>query len=529
MQYTMENVLPVLYQEIARCYILGEDFEESEIDIALCTTAGQLLELSFSRVVNSCNIKCEDALKIVHFQSYTPLRKYYLICCTSQIVVVSRSKRLEVIKRFNNVIDFEVTDFLRTGTPQIVITVSGSDEPIVTDFSEAVVCNTSDTGPTVLPEISLTLSAKLQEMCVRLEKAKKLLKEKQQCRNNTIGQFLHASTCKTHKDVEVPLQVGMPWQRVHENQWILGVPLYNPQQRSVQNVNLLLSVDKDAVNKLVYKTFLIVFNKKDAKCVGVTDTTALPFQHMTHIMGNATAVLTGVIDIPKLTKVNVVRLTGSVTFEEQDNLSGGIRQIPFPSVELTAIDLVLGKLRTFINKEVTVCDIVSVVVASQSNIFDIHLEHVTELCLNDILEQYFGFRYLPSINCYICQHQSSASGTMVILHQHTQQDYTLHIYSRGEEQALLFVHSLYSILPDQSKISLQKNVKKSLCSAVNSLNSELKLLLSVLNIIRKNLPLSQSAVNLTREQWQSIYSKILKAESVTDSLFRDNLDISQIV
>lgn len=93
---------------------------------------------------------------------------------------------------------------------------------------------------------------------------------------------------------------------------------------------------------------------------------------------------------------------------------------------------------------------------------------------------------------------------------------------RGEKQALLFIHSLYNVLPHQTKISHQKNLEKSICSAPNSLNSELKLFLSVSNMDNKNLPVSQSTVNLTREQWQNIYTKMVKAENTTDILFMDS-------
>lgn len=62
--------------------------------------------------------------------------------------------------------------------------------------------------------------------------------------------------------------------------------------RSVYNINLLLSMKGDAA-KLEYKTYLLVFNKKDTAGVKVDDTTALHFQQMTCVPGNATAVLAG--------------------------------------------------------------------------------------------------------------------------------------------------------------------------------------------------------------------------------------------
>lgn len=55
-----------------------------------------------------------------------------------------------------------MTDFLHTGKPQVVANISGSDEPLVTDFSEVVLSNTSYIQPTVFPDMSLSLSAKLQ-------------------------------------------------------------------------------------------------------------------------------------------------------------------------------------------------------------------------------------------------------------------------------------------------------------------------------------------------------------------------------
>lgn len=70
-------------------------------------------------------------------------------------------------------------------------------------------------------------------------------------------------------------------------------------------------------------------------------------------------------------------------------------------------------------------------------------------------------------------------------------------------------------------------MKKNIHSAVDSLNSELKLFLSISNMSNKNLPISHSSVPLTREQWQSIYTKMMQIENATDSLFKDYQEISQ--
>uniref|UniRef100_A0A1B6ICM1 Uncharacterized protein n=1 Tax=Homalodisca liturata TaxID=320908 RepID=A0A1B6ICM1_9HEMI len=263
----MEPDIPQAFIQVAKCFavdILGG----GKILTGLCTSSGQLLEFVDRKVVDSLDLD-READDLMIFTSYNPIQKYYLVRSNQQLLVIKRQKPLSIIKTYENVTRVQIEDRLMLGRPQTVIWMQGDREPIVTDFVGQLHAEV----PQPVPQLTSGLSGKLHEMTLRLAKARKLLQEKRSARVRALYQLTpHLGNTNTQPqgDEKVlawgppfplqdqvkqpPLRLSQAWRRVHNGKWVIGVPVFNTSDTSVEDVRLRLQVDSGAGQELRYET-----------------------------------------------------------------------------------------------------------------------------------------------------------------------------------------------------------------------------------------------------------------------------------
>ncbi|XP_022203934.2 uncharacterized protein LOC111060570 [Nilaparvata lugens] len=248
----------------------------------------------------------------------------------------------------------------------------------------------------------------------------------------------------------------------------------------------------------------------------------LEISNLVEVQPRSKSVIIGVIDIPCFRMKNNFTVTGMVSYKVADELSSDDHQINLPCMSLGTGDLIKGDLIPFLNNQLSVQDIASVMAVFEKTDLEIILPE-KHCNLDNIMDQ-LGYSKLVLPNCSPCfvnnsNRNNALSQSVLFLNTTSKDVHNFVCYTRNEHQLLLLAHSLLSLLPHKSQVLKKLRLPTSLDNAIDHLGSEISYLTDTLrsHILPCDGPLpDQCQLKFKADLWQEIRQKMCAYELETD-------------
>ncbi|XP_075223623.1 uncharacterized protein LOC142325585 [Lycorma delicatula] len=502
----MENLVSADILPFVKCCFINDELlrEKEKIDITICCSDGNILEIYNKKVISCCNTLLLNPSKINPFYSYDPLIKYYIIQEDSEIIVIKRIESLNVFKKFSNIQKYDISDFLEIGKPQVKILLNDEMEPIITDFSE----NLKVHNETKETQLLLNLSSKLNIMKLSLEEISDNIKKKREFCGKALSQ------CKTAVSTSL-IQCEDSWQKIINGYWIYCLPVKNISDEILTNFYLF-------DNNIRIETKIITQINNDGKSFQ-------PFSAVTCLSPNVSGYVIGILKEPDFELKEEITISFSLIYNISNN-NEVFKELKLPIVVLKLSDILNNSLGLFNSNIIALKDIIVITSINVEVMFEVTLknDHANDFykILKDKL--FFSRLEIESINycCYIIKpHCSSAlSGVVLFIKELSQTYYLLYCYAKNRKQISLLKRSLHvlslSILSINQKNSYKNDVP--ILAAVNSLDDEFKNFTESVRygIPSKVLPLKEeSNLKFTALAWKELQNYRLQLN--TDLKFQE--------
>nr|XP_018909998.1 PREDICTED: uncharacterized protein LOC109039106 [Bemisia tabaci] len=500
-----------------------DHFSHDTVTAVICTKNKQLLEINQFIVTCSCNIPLETCERVSIFYSYSPDYTYYLVEASKELCVIKKDKKLEVIRRYDDVVKIEVTDDFHCGFPQVHIYLSDEFEPVITDFTERQFSYFSEKEKPqdTQSEFAFSLSRNLQAMKLKLDECKQKLKEKKRLRaaalynftENSVsadGDFMSESNCKKKAYDTAGILVSSTWQKLHNDKWVIGIE-FRTTSWKVSELELILDAEE-------YSSQMLRLNRQptDGGSCRISDTgSPRPdhFQPATSLPPNSTAYFLAVMESPCFKDSSHVSVGGVISYQIKERKF----QSALPPFSLRAEDLLNDTLLPFSKSLEITHDLLSATISSKSMDLIISTPCTLDCSVDEILTKRLKFKFLAKIGYYYNETPSNIGlrGMLLFYKTVASTSFFLSLFGRNSKQLILFLNCLKNYLPDQTSITKYSagSCEVNIDDGLESLKAELKLIAITMegHIVGEN-------INVPKSEWKIFRQNLNKLECRTDSI-----------
>ncbi|CAB3228837.1 unnamed protein product [Arctia plantaginis] len=451
------QLLPASIINDIKCFAFYDNHprDEKNIDITICTGAGEVREYFQRDLVSSVNLQNEGVTTEIKLIRNKRCELFYLVAGGGELTILSRKEKLKIHERLIGVCNYKISDSACSGEAVLNVFLKYSEIPVVPDDNFK---NFKPLEYSSSPSCPLLNEPIVTQLKIKLTEAKFTVKSNEQ----SLKEFLHLRQLicfsvytKIHPKLGDSLfsdnlnEVGnalniftqKPWIKTCNNKIVIVHTVCNGNEEPLENVQILIH---GTTGKSIEYTTKI-FEKMSTP----------PFWKETQsqkLLCNVESALVVVVDLKEL-KDNIIRRiewNEVIIYKNEEHEC----ILPIDAVTLSSKDI-MGEQFDVMCNDLSDINIILAVLATteKTELILRHIKRSNEQNVTiDMFYKYLNMERVPNSDNIVVHRKSpyhALNGLMIILEGRNEEtgQLAVAVYSRCPSQTLALVHYIQDAVP----------------------------------------------------------------------------------